>query len=1009
SGDAGNSVWLAPTGTTNFVADATMTTAGGEATSISAPSTGGVYYLYVIDAAGNVSLPSMYGVTVDNTPPTVVLTDDHPDAIVRNGDSVIITATFTEANQMDEVSGAPTIQIGGLINPVMTKQSNLVWTYTWNVPTGNDGVQAVVITSTDVAGNANTAATGKTSYTIDNIGPTVVLSDDQPDNVVMFGDTVLITATFSEADQINSSTPPTISIVDDISNQAMTEVSNLVWTYSWAVPSALYGDKAVSIVAYDRAGNTNSPATGRTSYSIPSKTITAFNFTNPAAIGVINEGGKTISLTVPSGTNVTSLVPTITHTGTSISPDTGIANDFTNSVIYTVTAADLSTQAYTVTVIAQSYNMSITSFAGAPLSLDGTGAAAAFYNPKGISVDSSGVLFVSDSSDHTIKQISAAGVVTNFAGTSESFGSNDGTGASARFKFPLGSDVDSLGNLYVADSENNTIRKITSGGVVTTFAGIAGSSGTTDGTGSAARFYVPMDVAVDSLDNVYIADTYNHTIRKITSGGVVTTIAGTAGVSGSLDANGISASFNQPRGIAIDSSGNLFVADYNNHTIRKIDAVGEVTTFAGTAGSPGSTDGTGTAAKFSYPSGVEVDTSGNVYVAELQGHRIRKITSAGVVTTFAGSGSIGFADGIGISATFCFPSAVAVDNSGNLYITDSHNFTTRKITTAAVVSTFAGTAPGTDGTGIYARFDYPSGVVVDSSGNVFVADKDCHTIRKITSAGVVSTFAGMALQSGSTDGTGSSARFFQPNGIAIDSSENLYVADMANNTIRKITSGGGVSTLAGSPGSSGSNDGTGSAARFYLPCGIAVDSMGNIYVADMNNHTIRKVTPIGEVTTLAGTAGISGITDGTGSAARFNRPASVGVDSAGNVYVADMENHTIRKITPGGVVTTLAGTAGAMGSNDGTGSVARFKQPQGLAVDSAGNIFVCDTDNATIRQVTPAGIVSTICGVAGSRGIVDGTGSSARFYGPHGIAVDNSLNVYVTDQNPVRKGALSPY
>ncbi len=665
----------------------------------------GVYDIVGVDAAGNVSAILSGWLTVDNTAPTVVLSDDHPDDIVRDADTVVITATFAEADQMSETSGAPTIQIGGLINAVMTKQSNLVWTYTWNVPAGNDGIQTIIMYSTDRAGNANTTATGKTSYTIDNTGPSVALSDNQSDAFVMFGDTVQITATFTDADQIDETASPTITIGSDVIGATMTKTSNLIWTYTWAVPSAVFGDQTVSITAYDRTGNANSPATGRTSYTITApKAITAFDFANPAALGVINEGAKTISLTVPSGTNLTSLVPTITHTGISISPDTGIAQNFSNSVIYTVTAADSSTQAYTVTVTAQSYNMSISSFAGVPPRLDGTGAEAVFYHPEFISIDSSGVSYVSEDTDHTIRKITAAGIVTTFAGSAGSFGSTDGTGASARFKTPCGSHIDSLGNLYVADSGNHTIRKITSDGVVTTFAGTAGSSGITDGTGSEARFNYPRDVTVDSSNNVYVADTSNHTIRKITPGGVVTTIAGTAGISGSIDGNGIAASFNQPYGVDVDSAGNLFVADKLNHTIRKIDTLGNVTTFAGTAGLSGITDATGASARFNNPCSLELDASGNVYVTH--NFRIRKITSEAVVTTFAGSGVAGSADGIGTSATFNVPTSVAVDNSGNLYVADQDNGTIRKITPAAVVTTFAGAPYGTDGTGANARFGY---------------------------------------------------------------------------------------------------------------------------------------------------------------------------------------------------------------------------------------------------------------------------------------------------------------
>src|SRR5439155_440578 len=263
-----------------------------------------------------------------------------------------------------------------------------------------------------------------------------------------------------------------------------------------------------------------------------------------------------------------------------------------------------------------------------------------------------------------------------------------------------------------------------------------------------------------------------------------------------------------------------------------------------------------------------------------------------------------------------------------------------------------------------------------------------HTIRKITPAGAVTTLAGSAGQSGAADGAGSAARFYYPEGVAVDGAGNVYVADWGNYTIRKITSAGAVTTLAGSAGQSGTEDGTGTAARFDYPTGVAVDSAGNVYVADSYNNTIRKITPAGAVTTLTGSAGEFGSGDGIGRGARFNDPIGVAVDSAGNVYVADSNNHTIRKVTSAGAAATLAGSAGQMGSGDGTGTAARFNDPTGLAVDSDGNVYVSDTHNYTIRKITPAGVVTTLAGSAGQDGGVDGLGSAAQFDYPFGVAVD---------------------
>jgi hypothetical protein len=353
------------------------------------------------------------------------------------------------------------------------------------------------------------------------------------------------------------------------------------------------------------------------------------------------------------------------------------------------------------------------------------------------------------------------------------------------------------------------------------------------------------------------------------------------------------------------------------------------------------------------------------------------------VSTFAGSAVQGAADGTGTAAQFDYPYDIAIDSSGNLFVADRDNEKIRKITPAGEVTTFAGLglAGSTDGTGTAARFNGPRGLAFDGSGNLFVADTNNHKIRKITPAGVVSTFAGSGSQ-GNTDGTGTAASFRFPRGIAIDSSDNLYVVDVGNHTVRKITPAGVVTTFAGS-GSSGSTDGTGTAASFNAPNEITIDSSGNLFVADTNNNKIRKITPAGVVTTVAGSSA-AGYTDATGTAARFYRPFGITIDSSGNLFVADYNNHKIRKITPAGVVTTVAGSSA--GDTDATGTAARFDGPIGITIDSSGNLFVADASNHKIRKIDLAAELTGTpsCSDMGNHSVEvvasDGTDSSTQTY-----------------------------
>jgi sugar lactone lactonase YvrE len=324
----------------------------------------------------------------------------------------------------------------------------------------------------------------------------------------------------------------------------------------------------------------------------------------------------------------------------------------------------------------------------------------------------------------------------------------------------------------------------------------------------------------------------------------VSTFAG-SGAIGSVNGNGTAASFYLPYSVVVDKSGSLLVSDTATNLVRKISPAGDVTTFAGGGSSGTSQDGNGTAASFSGLSCLALDSTGNAYAAEFGGNRIRKITPAADVSTFAGSGAIGSLDGHGTSATFNTPSSVATDADGNIYVLEFVGAVVRKITPARDVTTLAGsgTAGFADGTGTAASFGQAYGIATDAAGNVYVADTGNNRIRKITPGGVVMTLAGSG-QIGATDGAGSSASFSRPGGLAVDSDGTLYVADTGNSLLRKITPAGVVSTLAGQPGVLGAQNGIGTAATFKQPYGVTVDAAGNLYVADTFNNLIRKVTPV---------------------------------------------------------------------------------------------------------------------------------------------------------------------
>jgi sugar lactone lactonase YvrE len=651
-------------------------------------------------------------------------------------------------------------------------------------------------------------------------------------------------------------------------------------------------------------------------------------------------------------------------------------------------------------------------------------------NPRGVAVDASGNVYIADSADSVILEITAStGDISIVAGGGPVCTGHapvgDGCAAtSASLGVPLGVAVDTSGNLYIADTNDARIRKVTvSTGIITTVAGTGNGGYSGDGgLATSAKINAPASIAVDASGNIYIADQANNRIRKVTaSTGYISTVAGSATVcspatSACGDGNSAtSANLNGPSGVAVDAQGNIYIADSGDSRVRKVTASsGDISSVAGTGNLGGCTT-----SNLEEPTGVAVDSAGDVYIADYQADCIRELTSAGL-STIVGSGSACTPStsscgngGSAMSATLNNPFAVAVDRSGNIYIGDTADNWVRavggngiRIPASGYINTIAGDGKlcsddSTCGDGGLAIDAAVNGfqAVVDAMGNLYVAGTVGAKIRKVTvSTGVIETIAGTGDDActPSTDACGDGGPAidaeFSASSVALDSDGNLYIADYLANRIRKITATTGIITTVAGTGTQGYSGDGGSAtsAELNYPFGVALDAAGNIYVADGNGRvrvvntstttavTIAGVTiQPGDIETVAGGgSGCTGQSDSIGDGCPATS-ALVGaryltVDGAGNIYISDLTYNRVRKVTAStGIISLVAGNGSDCPAptnscgDGGAASSAEFLTPMGIGVDSAGNVYVMDQQDERVRVVNTSttGPPVTVAGV----------------------------------------------
>ncbi len=665
---------------------------------------------------------------------------------------------------------------------------------------------------------------------------------------------------------------------------------------------------------------------------------------------------------------------------------------------------------------------SITTVAGGT-TFAGEGAAAATGSvnlPFSVTLDARGNLYVADTFNNRVRRVDAlTGIMTTVAGTG-TLGWNGvgGLATAAELGGPQDIAVDASGNLFIADTLINRICRVDAKtGILTTVAGDNLYYGFSGDGGPAVKAWLltPKGIWVDATGNLYIADTYNNRIRKVDAAtGIITTIAGTGDRSfGGDNGPAIAAALNRPEKVARDSAGNVYVSDSGNNRIRRIDAATQViTTIAGNGQAAfGGDGGDARLAGLNSPAQLAFDVAGNLFVSEAGNARIREITKAGTISTVAGSNAKGYGGdgGPATGATLADPSGVAVDGAGQIFIADTANYRIRVVGLGGVISTVAGNGHtsflGDNGPAWGATLLNPWAIAADSAGNLYIADQVNLRIRRVDAGtGIITTVAGSDQLGYSGDGgPATQAGFSFPQGVAVDPTGNIFIADTLSNRIRKVDAATKIiTTVAGNGQDTGSVDGVpATQSAVVSPTGIAFDLNSNLLIVETDGNKVRKVDrTTGIITTIAG-SGVQGFAGDGGLAvnAQLNQPKSVAVDSVGDIFIADNGNNRVRIIIDGKIYTIVGDGLPIFWGEGGLCTAASIAGPISLAFNPAGNLFVAGTFNRVARVDAQTLILTSIAGTYDFGFAGDGgTATNATFLVTSGLAFDPSGNLYVADQ-----------
>jgi uncharacterized protein (TIGR03437 family) len=624
---------------------------------------------------------------------------------------------------------------------------------------------------------------------------------------------------------------------------------------------------------------------------------------------------------------------------------------------------------------------------------------ASVNGPSGIFADASGNVFLADTANFRIRKIDGNGQITTIAGNGKSgYAPNGALAVNASIGSSYSVAEDSAGNIYFADAQNNVIGKVDTHGILTTLAGTAGKAGYSGDGGPAASATLnsPLSVTVDPSNNIVIADTTNNVLRVVSTTGVIRTLAGT-GKAGYFGDNGpaISANLYQPWTVSADPQGNILFVDYDNDLIRRVGTNGLITTVAGNLKvGLGADNIPATSSPLYYPFSVAAESTGSFLIADFSNNVIRRVTTAGLIVTVAGNGSkVISPNGVAAtSAVLASPSKVAMDQNGNLLIADLNNHLVERVNMATgTLSAIAGIGRsaynGDNVSAVNAALNFPQGLAVDGAGNIYISDAFNFRIRKVSTSGIITTIAGTG-QSGyqGDNGPAAAAQINVPQGLRFDSAGDLVFADSNNNVVRMITPQGIIKTIAGTGAAGYNRDGVpATQAMLSDPTDVCFDSGGNLYIADSGNNRIRKVAANGTISTVAGT-GVGGFSgDGTATSVELLTPAGINFDGGGNLIIADQNNQRIRLLTPGGLLKTIAGDGVERLQGDGgLAAAASLAVPQGVVVDSAGDIFIADSRNDRIRVIL--GVPATFNAGGGPLSFTASSGGSVTASQPISLA-----------------------